>query len=100
MPEHADFSVQADTHNGNIDTDFDLSTRDTQNNKTLSGSVGAGGPLLHITTTNGDISIRKGEVAPISLTLPPPPKITLTPPAAPKAPAAHKPTAAAPTPPI
>jgi len=92
LPEHGSFSVQADTRNGSIDTDFDLATHSSDSDKTLSGSVGAGGPLVHITTTNGDISVHKGDVAPLPLVLPAPPKITLVPPVPPAAPK-HKPAA-------
>jgi DUF4097 and DUF4098 domain-containing protein YvlB len=91
MPEHGNFTVQADTRDGSIDTDFDLPSHSGENDKTLSGTVGGGGPLLHVTTTNADISIHKGDVAPIAATPPEPPKITLTPPEAPKPPATHKP---------
>jgi len=95
LPEHAAFSVQADTTNGNINTDFPLSAMGSGNNKTLSGSVGGGGPMLHITTTNNDISIHKGDVQPLAPA--PPVKITLVPPTAPKAPphVAHAPHKAA-----
>jgi DUF4097 and DUF4098 domain-containing protein YvlB len=91
LPEHAGFSVQADTTNGDIDTDLPLSTAATQQDasrgkpgrdghKTLNGTVGTGGPLVHIATINGDISIHKGAVAAIPLTLPARAKLTLTPP--------------------
>jgi DUF4097 and DUF4098 domain-containing protein YvlB len=90
LPEHANFSVQASTSDGNIDTDFALATRSNDDARTLTGSVGSGGPIVHIATTDGDISVRKGDVAPLPLTPPAPPKITLTPPAGPKAPAAPK----------
>ena len=93
LPEKAAFSVQADTSNGEIDTDFPLAPASIQgdatrgdnsgreNHKTLSGSVGGGGPLVHIITTNGDISIHKGDVQPLAPVPPPTPKITLVPPA-------------------
>ena len=84
LPDHAGFSIQADTTNGDIDTDLPLSTATTSgdtsrgNNhrdghKTLNGTIGSGGPLIHITTTNGDISIHKGPVAAIPATPPKPP---------------------------
>ena len=87
LPEHAGFSVQAGTNNGNIDTDLQLSLSGTGNGKNLSGTVGSGGPLVHITTTNGDISIHKGDVQPLAAAPPPPRKITLVPPALPALPA-------------
>jgi hypothetical protein len=95
LPEQANFVMQANTNDGSIDTDFALTTQSSDNGRSLSGTVGSGGPVMHITTTNGDISVRKGEVQPLPPTPPAPPKITLTPPAAPKAPAAPKPPKAA-----
>ena len=99
LPDKASFSVQAATSDGNIDTDFQLSTTEQRTTaRTLSGTVGSGGVLVHITTTNGDISVHKGDIAPLPLTPPEPPKITLTPPVAPKAAAAAKAPKAAKTP--
>lgn len=83
LPEHANFTVQADTRNGSIDTDFELATRNSEGENSLSGTVGSGGPLVHLTTTNADISIRKGDVQPVPATAPAPPKITLAPTAPP-----------------
>src|SRR6266702_128090 len=84
LPEHAGFSVDAGTTNGDIDTDFQLTTRSNKKGRTLTGTTGGGGPLVRISTTNADISVRKGDIAPLPPLPPPPPKITLTPPAAPK----------------
>ena len=86
LPEHAGFSVQANTSNGNIDTDFPLSIQGSENHKSVNGTVGAGGPLLRITTTNSDISIDKGTVLPLPPLPPAPPKLTLTPGQPPRAP--------------
>jgi DUF4097 and DUF4098 domain-containing protein YvlB len=96
LPENASFSIQANTSDGGVDTDFALTTRSNDNGKTLSGTVGSGGAMVHITTTDGDISVHKGDIAPLPPTPPEPPKITLTPPAAPKPPAATKPKATKP----
>jgi DUF4097 and DUF4098 domain-containing protein YvlB len=101
MPEHAGFSIQADTTNGDIDTDLPLSMTTTQgdssrgnsgrdNHKILNGTVAPGGPLLRVTTTNGDISVHKATVAPIPPIPPTPPKRTLTPPTPPQPPRAPK----------
>ena len=86
LPEHAGFSVQANTSNGNIDTDFPLSIQGSENHKSVNGTVGAGGPLLRITTTNSDISIDKGTVLPLPPLPPAPPKLTLAPAQPPRAP--------------
>jgi DUF4097 and DUF4098 domain-containing protein YvlB len=79
MPQHAGFVVQANTTNGQIDDDLNLTPWGTGNSKSLTGTVGSGGPHLFITTTNGDISIHKGDVQPMPLNPPAPPKLTLSP---------------------
>ncbi len=91
LPEKAGFSVQAGTTNGNIDTELPLSAWSNGNGKNLNGTVGAGGPLVHITTTNGDISIHKADVQALAPAPPTPPKITLVPPAPPVPPKTPKP---------
>jgi DUF4097 and DUF4098 domain-containing protein YvlB len=80
LPDGAGFSVQAGTTNGNVDSEFQLPGSGTENSKSVNGTVGAGGPMVRITTTNGDISLHKGDVPPIPPTPPAPPKITLVPP--------------------
>jgi hypothetical protein len=86
LPEHAGFSVQANTTNGETYTDFPLPTSGSESHKNISGSVGAGGPMVHITTTNGDLSIDKGTVAPLPPLPPAPPRLTLAPVQPPRAP--------------
>jgi DUF4097 and DUF4098 domain-containing protein YvlB len=83
MPEHASFVVQANTTNGQIDNDLQLTPWGTGSSKSLTGTVGAGGPQLTITTTNGDISIHKADVQPMPPNPPTPPKVTLEPSATP-----------------
>ena len=107
VPEKAGYSLQAGTTNGNIESDLPLSASNSDHEKSLSGTVGGGGPTLRITTTNGDISVNKADVQPLPPTAPVAPKITLAPPvtppsakppAAPKPPATPKPPAPAKTP--
>jgi hypothetical protein len=86
LPEHAGFSVQANTTNGEIYTDFPLPTSGSESHKNISGTAGAGGPMVHITTTNGDLSIDKGTVAPLPPLPPAPPRLTLAPGQPPRAP--------------
>jgi DUF4097 and DUF4098 domain-containing protein YvlB len=90
LPEHAAFSAQANTSNGDVYTDFPLSTSGSEGHKSLSGSVGTGGPQIRITTTNGDLSIDKGTVLPLPPLPPPPPKLTLAPAQPPHAPRVGK----------
>jgi hypothetical protein len=84
-PEHASFTVQASTSDGDIDTDFPLTTKGDDHGKSLNGAVGAGGPLVRITTTHNNISLSKGSVEPLPPKPPAPPKITLAPPPPPPA---------------
>jgi len=79
VPERAGFSVQASTTNGQIETGFPLSTQGGENHKSVNGVVGSGGPLVRITTSNGDILLRKGAVQPLSTTPAATPILTLAP---------------------
>ena len=86
LPEHASFSVQAATTDGEVYTDFPLLTSGNESHKTINGTVGSGGPVVRITTTNGDLSIDKGTILPLPALPPAPPKLTLAPTAPPHAP--------------
>lgn len=94
LPEHANFSAQAETSDGDVSTEFSLPTNSSGSHRIISGTVGSGGPMVRLTTANADISILKADVPPLSPTPPAPPKITLAPvtpgPAKSKAPAAPK----------
>lgn len=90
LPEHAGFVLSASTSNGEIQSEFSpqgsqSSGKDDETHKSLNTTVGSGGPTVHLATANGDITIGKGDVAPLSPP-PPPAKITMTPPAPPAAP--------------
>lgn len=99
MPAHAGFNVQADATDGGIDNEFGLPDVDSDHKASMSGVVGPGGPRVHITTTHGDISIRKAEIAPLPATPPAPPAPPAEP-AKPAKPAPHAPKAPkTPTPP-
>jgi DUF4097 and DUF4098 domain-containing protein YvlB len=94
LPEKANFTIQADATNGNIDSNFNLPTQSGPQNDghraTLTGSTSASGPEVRITTTNGDISIDKGTVLALPPLPPAPPKLTLAPAAPPHAPRTPK----------
>ncbi|HEX7159115.1 MAG TPA: DUF4097 family beta strand repeat-containing protein [Edaphobacter sp.] len=77
MPEQAGFVLQAETSNGDASNDFglDISGEDT-NRKTMNGTVGKGGPLVRITTSQADVAVRKAAVAPLP-PLPPLPPISI-----------------------
>lgn len=78
MPEQAGFVVQAETTNGDAENDFDLSVDGGDSNrKTINGTVGKGGPLVRITTSQGDIALKKASVVPIPPVPPTPPAISI-----------------------
>ena len=80
VPEHSSFSVDAQTTNGDLDNDFSLPTNGTDTHKNFNGTIGNGGPMLRITTSQGDISLKKNTLSPLPPTPPEPPKLTLIPP--------------------
>lgn len=59
VPGDAKFSVAATAVDGEVHSAFSLTTQDGGSHSTVSGSVNGGGPLLHITTEKGDISLLK-----------------------------------------
>jgi DUF4097 and DUF4098 domain-containing protein YvlB len=74
VPEHAAFSVQAETRDGDVDTDLPSLAKSEENNTArLSGSVGGGGSLVRINTTDNDISLRRGVIAAMPVEPPAPP---------------------------
>jgi DUF4097 and DUF4098 domain-containing protein YvlB len=77
LPPNGAGVVDGHTHNGEVVNDFDLSVNGDED-KTVTGRIGAGGPRISLTSNNGDLHIKKGPAYP-----PPPP-------AAPAAPAAAK----------
>ncbi|MBS1800527.1 MAG: DUF4097 family beta strand repeat protein [Acidobacteria bacterium] len=79
LPEQAGFTVQAETTNGDLENDFDLAQTggDDSNHKSYSGTVGKGGPLVRITTSQGDINLKKASIAPLPPAPPPPPRISI-----------------------
>ncbi|MEG9434838.1 DUF4097 family beta strand repeat protein [Edaphobacter sp. HDX4] len=74
LPDKATFSVQADTTDGNLENDFGLPEQGKDDShKSYNGSVGKSGPLVRITTRQGDISIKKASIAPMPPAPPAPP---------------------------
>ena len=47
------------SHNGDILNDFGLAVSGEQD-KTVSGKIGAGGPQIYLSADNGDVHIKKG----------------------------------------
>jgi DUF4097 and DUF4098 domain-containing protein YvlB len=78
IPPNTAIKVEARTHEGEIESDFDeikVDNRDRESS--ASGSIGTNGPPLRLNCEKGAIEIRKGAVAVV-------PPLPPTPPAAPK----------------
>jgi hypothetical protein len=75
LPDKANFSIQADTTNGDLENDFGLQQQgsDDSNHKSYNGTVGKGGPLIRISTSQQDIAIKKASIAPMPPAPPEPP---------------------------
>ena len=82
LPPNGAGVVDGHTHNGEVVDDFDLSVNGDED-KTVTGRIGAGGPRISLNSTNGDLHIKKGPTYP-----PPPPATPAAPAAAAKAPPA------------
>jgi DUF4097 and DUF4098 domain-containing protein YvlB len=79
VPAGAGFSLNAQTHNGDMENDFGLPTESLREMHTLRGNVSGGGPNVSISTTEGDVTVRRASVA----ALPPLPPLPPAPPTAP-----------------
>ena len=88
LPSSAHFTVEAETSDGNVNSQFDGASQ--QGSGVLRGAVNGGGPAVRITTSRGDIHLERNEEAPIP---PPSPEPILTLPAVPEAPAPPAPAA-------
>lgn len=72
VPENASFSVTASTTRDNdLSTDFPLQVTTSGGRKQISGGVGTSSVRLDLSTTHGDLSLRKGSG---DLAVPAPPK--------------------------
>jgi len=88
LPGDAAFTVTAQTQNGHIENDFVLSPQPVgDGGHQVAGRVGSGGPSVSITTSDGDITLRKSSITPLPPATPAPPSPpTPATPATPKAP--------------
>ena len=59
LPAGAGARVQARTNNATISSDFEVSSRGAISKHRLEGTIGAGGPVLDLSTSNGSIKIAK-----------------------------------------
>jgi len=59
MPSDTAARVRAHTSNSSISTDFSVETQGTVSKNHLEGTIGPGGPLLDLSTSNGSIRLLK-----------------------------------------
>ncbi len=71
LPPNASATVEGNTHNGDIVTDFGLQISGDEN-KTVSGKIGSGLAKIMLSASNGDLHINKGSTV-SSAPLPPNP---------------------------
>lgn len=72
LPPNAAGTVSGSTRNGDIVTDYGLTVSGDEN-KTVSGKIGAGGPRITLSADNGDLRIKKGAAFPST---PPTPELS------------------------
>lgn len=76
LPASASFSVDGRTNNGEVSTDFGLTQTGSNSSHTLTGEVGKGGPRITLSSDQGDIHLKKGDlVVPPLPPIPPMPSI-------------------------
>jgi DUF4097 and DUF4098 domain-containing protein YvlB len=82
VPEQANFAYQFDATNGDIESDFSeiKGTSEDSRKNAVSGTIGKGGALLRVTTSQGDVSLKKASIMPLPPMPPMPPKLTALPP--------------------
>lgn len=79
LPGKVGFDLDARTRNGDMENDFSLTPQTEDEVHTLTGNIAGGGPTVTITTTDGDVTVRRSIVAPLPPAAPAPPRITLAP---------------------
>ncbi len=60
LPDGIGADVRAGTTNGSISTDFPLKVQGRYNSKRVQGTLGEGGCLIDLRTTNGSITLERG----------------------------------------
>ncbi|MBZ5521617.1 MAG: DUF4097 family beta strand repeat-containing protein [Acidobacteriia bacterium] len=59
LPDNSGFQVDAESDQGEIHSDFDLTVNNQARNATGKGTVGKGGPMVRLKTNRGTIQIHK-----------------------------------------
>jgi hypothetical protein len=59
LPGNVAANLVANTNNSSISTDFEVQTQGTLSKHHLEGRIGAGGPSIDLSTSNGSIRLLK-----------------------------------------
>ena len=59
LPNKSDFALSAETTDGDVSNDFALTPQGTDSRKTLTGTVGKGGSTIRISTSQGDVAVKR-----------------------------------------
>lgn len=79
LPPNASANVNGRTHNGEIVTEYGLTISGDQD-KTVSGRIGSGQAKIDLSTSNGDLHIKKGPALPAAPSVAKPPTVPAPPP--------------------
>lgn len=60
LPSGVNAEIDASTTNGRIRSDFPLTVSGTIDRRHIRGTMGSGGPMIELETTNGEIAIEQG----------------------------------------
>jgi hypothetical protein len=61
VPSYYSAHIQAETGNGRIESDFPIATDNGARSKKLDLNLGSSGPLIHVTTVNGGVRLKRAE---------------------------------------
>jgi DUF4097 and DUF4098 domain-containing protein YvlB len=59
MPAGYSAHVQAETSSGRIESDFPMTVTGELRPRRVDTSIGSGGPLIHLTTHNGHVALKR-----------------------------------------
>ena len=61
MPSSYSARIQAESERGGFQSDFPVTVQGNMRPRRLDFNVGAGGPLIHISTGNGGVRLKRAE---------------------------------------
>jgi len=61
VPSTYSAHIQAETRSGRVQSDFPITTQGDLTPRHLDFALGSGGPLIHVTTENGGVRLKRTE---------------------------------------